>query len=64
MHLFHKSVRSISMRAANGIGGDEHIGLLEKDPETGADESAVVAGNRLLQVARKEKESEESMLWL
>ena len=54
MHLFHESVRSISMRAANGVSGGDHKG----GPYNGLPQGWP------LQAARKEKESEESMLWL
>ena len=54
MHLFHESARSIPMRAANGVSGGDH----KDGPYNGRPQGWP------LQAARKEKESEESMLWL
>ena len=54
MHLFHEWVRSIPIRAANGVsGGDHKVGSYNVRPRGWS-----------LQAARMGKESEESMLWL
>jgi len=54
MHLFHELAHSIPVCAAKGVSGGDHKG----GSYNGRSQEWP------LQAARKEKESEESMLWL